>query len=286
VNPLISSKVNVRQWALCAVAGWMMLGVACGWSETPDAAKPPAFDVISVKPDKSGVPNVSIRMTPDGFIATNITAHMLLMEGFGLNADQLSGEPAWASSAAFDVEAKVSGADVDAMKKISFDQRRSMFQQVLTDRFQLKVHHDSQQLPVYTLMLAKGGSKLKQTVTDAKGPGGLSGGPGRIMIGRGSIKGEGMTVEFLISILSRQLHRTVVDKTGLTGNYDFELKWTPDEGIGGDAGAHGGPAGDDPSASGPTLFTALQEQLGLKLESGKGPVDVVVIDHIEKPAEN
>jgi uncharacterized protein (TIGR03435 family) len=264
----------------------MLFSAAAAWGEAQDAVKVPAFDVISVKPDKSGGPGVSIRMTPDGFVANNITAHMLLMEGFGLNADQLSGEPAWASSATFDVEAKVAGADVEAMKKITFEQRRSMFQQVLTDRFQLKVHHDSQQLPVYTLTLAKGGSKLKQTATDAKGAGGISGGSGRIMIGRGSIKGDGMTVNFLVSILSRQLHRTVIDKTGLTGNYDFDLKWTPDEGIGGDAGAHGGPAGDDPSASGPTLFTALQEQLGLKLESGKGPVDVVVVDHIEKPAEN
>ena len=283
--PSISSRANVRRRALCAVAGAMLFSAACAWGEALDATKVPAFDVISVKPDKSGGPGVSIRMTPDGFIASNITVHMLLMEGFGLNADQLSGEPGWASSDTFDVEAKVAGADVDAMKKISFEQRRTMFQQVLTDRFQLKIHHDSQQLPVYMLTLAKGGSKLKQTATDAKGAGGISGGPGRIMIGRGSIKGDGMTVSFLVSILSRQLHRTVIDKTGLTGNYDLELKWAPDEGMGGDAGAHG-PAVDDPSASGPTLFTALQEQLGLKLESGKGPVDTVVIDHLEKPAEN
>lgn len=262
-----------------------MFSAVCAWGEAPDAAKVPAFDVISVKPDKSGGPNVSIRMTPDGFIASNITVHMLLTEGFGLNADQLSGEPGWAKSDTFDVEAKVAGADVEALKKIPFEQRRAMFQQVLTDRFQLKVHHESQQLPVYTLTLAKGGSKLKETTTVPKGPGGISGGPGRIMMGRGSMKGDGMTLNFLVSILSRQLHRTVIDKTGLTGNYDLELKWAPDEGMGGDAGAHG-PAADDPSASGPTIFTALQEQLGLKLESGKGPVDTVVIDHLEKPAEN
>jgi uncharacterized protein (TIGR03435 family) len=109
---------------------------------------------------------------------------------------------------------------------------------------------------------------------------------GIMMNGRGDLTMTGATLERFADILSRQVGRLIVDKTGLKGEYDFTLKWTPDEGQGAMRGGPPGDAAPPPEASGPTIFTALQEQLGLKLETQKGPVDTIVIDHVERPSEN
>ena len=160
---------------------------------------------------------------------------------------------------------------------------------LFVDRFKLKYHHEVKELPLYALVVAKNGPKL--TESKPADPSSKEGARHMMMIGRGSLDAQGASIETLTHMISMHVGRTVIDKTGLTGTYDFKLTWTPDEGAGPMMkGPGGGPPGGDgappPDAGGPTLLTALQEQLGLKLESQKGPVDVIVIDHIDPPSPN
>ncbi len=188
------------------------------------------------------------------------------------------------------------GSVVEELRKLSDDQRetetRRMLQALLADRFQLKLHSDTKQLAVYALVLAKNGPKLQAAISGDTYPNGFKGpdgggGPGMIFMegNGGPVTGQGVPIADLVRLLSQQLGRTVVDKTGLTGKYDFKLKWTPDE----NQGPPGPPGADNappPDSSGPSIFTAVQEQLGLKLESQKGAVKILVVDHGEKPSEN
>jgi uncharacterized protein (TIGR03435 family) len=185
--------------------------------------------------------------------------------------DYPTGLPTWADKDRFDVDAKANDDTVAAIRKLSNQEQeqltRDMLQSLLADRFQLRVHYESKVQPIYELVLAKGGSKLKPLPADQK--------PGWGKFDRGEFILRGKSIaEFANGLsFSNLVGRTVVDKTGLIGNYDIDLKWTPDDQQG------------TPDA-GPTFFTALEEQLGLKLEAAKGPVDTLVIDHVEKPSEN
>jgi uncharacterized protein (TIGR03435 family) len=252
----------------------------------------PAFDVVSVKQDKSVSGMIRVMTKPDGYSATNISLKMLLQAAYGIREDLISGAPSWADSARFDIDAKVGGPDVDTLKKLTPEQRRSMLQPMLAERFKLVVHKETKQLPVYDLVVTKGGSKLKEATpgdtyaNGIKGPDGVGRG-GMMRVGRGQLAAQGVPISSMVNMLSQQLHQTVIDKTGLTGKYDLELNWTPDPGsepmfIGPDSSQHD-PA---PDSSGPSIFTAVQEQLGLKLQSAKGPVETLVIDHVEMPSEN
>jgi uncharacterized protein (TIGR03435 family) len=263
-------------------------------SATTEDVKVPAFDVVSVKPNKSGDHGVRIMFNSDGYSATNATAKLLIQVAYGIREDLISGAPSWVDSTRYDFDAKVAGPDVEALKKLSPEQRRSMLQPALADRFKLKVHTETKQLPVFELVVAKGGSKLKEATpgdvytNGLKGPDGV-GRAGTMRMGRGQLTAQGVPIGNLVNMLSQQLHQTVIDKTGLTGKYDLELNWTPDQGS--DPmfkGADGAPQRADtaPDASGPSIFTAVQEQLGLKLQSTKGPVETLVVDHIEMPSEN
>lgn len=173
-----------------------------------------------------------------------------------------------------------------------------MIQSLLADRFKLKVSHSTRELPVYALVVAKTGPKLHDAKPGDTYPNGIKGPDGRPVGGAGMMRmrpgqliGQGFSIASLAGLLSQQLGRTVMDQTGLKGNYDFTLQWTSDQRpvampagpVGVSSGADGVPPSD---SSGPSIFTALQEQLGLKLESTKGPVDIIVIDHIERPSEN
>jgi len=256
--------------------------------------KVPEFDVVSVKPDKSGTGMMRIRSTSDGYSATNVSPKLLIQMAYGIRQDLISGAPGWTDSSRYDFDAKVAGADVDALKKLSPEQRRTMLQPALADRFKLKVHSETKQLPVFELVVAKGGSKLKEAApgdTYANGIKGVDGvgRAGTMRMGPGQLTGQGVPIATLVNLLAQQLHQTVIDKTGLTGKYDLELTWTPDQGS--DPmfkGTDGAPQKADPApdSSGPSIFTALQEQLGLKLQSTKGPVETLVVDHIEMPSEN
>jgi len=217
-----------------------------------------------------------------------IPMQMLLREAFGVEDDRIVGAPGWAKSNRYDIEAKVDAADAPKLDGLKMDQRRLMLLPLLVERFNLKYHHETWQMPMYSLVIAKSGLKMKESKPDDPAAKDRHGQHGLFMTGRGHLESTGTGIPFLIHVLSGQVGRTIVDKTGLTGSYDYSLQWTPDDAPPPMAGPDGGPPhgdGDD-DASGASLFTAVQEQLGLKLESEKAPVDVIVIDHIDLPSEN
>jgi uncharacterized protein (TIGR03435 family) len=229
-----------------------------------------------------------------GFRASNIVLKALIAQAYGIEDHQILGAPSWVGSARFDIEAKVSSSDTDALHDLSPDQRRVMLQPLLAERFQLKVHKEVRSLPLLALVVAKGGPKLQEakpgdTYQDGiKGFDGQAGGAGLMHMGPGRLTGQGLPISSLARILSQQLGNTVEDKTGLTGKYDFNLQWTPERNaspMSPEQGQQGAGAATS-TDSGPSIFTAIQEQLGLKLESQKGPVEVLVIDHVETPSEN
>ncbi len=267
---------------------------------------------------------IGMSYPPDGFSAQNVTIQMLITQAYGIQPYQLSGAPDWLNTERFDVDAKMDAPTAEALQKLTPDERnetrRRMLQALLADRLKLAVRSDTKELPVYNLVIGKNGSKLKESKPDdpatapapggpgapvpsggrnavsfsTGGGGGFRGGPGTVMSvgGRGgeqSISANSVPISTLIRMLGTPLGRPVLDKTGLTGKYDISLKWVPDESQvltppgGGPDGAIPPPLSD---VSGPSLFTAVQEQLGLKLEAGKGPVLMIVIEHVEKPSEN
>jgi uncharacterized protein (TIGR03435 family) len=188
----------------------------------------------------------------------------------------------------------------EELRKLSEDERRTerqrMLQALLAERFKLTVHRESKELPIYALVVAKDGPKLQEAKPGDTYPNGIKGpdgqpGAGMMMMGREGLTAQGIPIANLVRHLSRVLGRKVVDKTGLTGKYDFTLKWTPDQSQsamlrGPEGGQPGTGSAAAPEASEPSIFTALQEQLGLKLDSQKGPVEILIIDHVEKPSEN
>lgn len=255
-------------------------------------AKLPVFDVVSIKPNKSGGGMVRSMTKPDGYAATNISLKMLIQFAYGIREDQISGAPGWADSDRYDIDAKVAGHDVADLEKMKPEDRGLMLRPLLVDRFKLASHSETKVLPIYELVIAKNGLKLKEAdtntpATEIKGaPGG--GRAGMMMMRPGQLNGQGIPITSLVNQLSRVLHRTVVDKTGLTGRYDVTLQWTDERSDPAFKGPDGAPQRAEPAPdnSGPSIFTAVQEQLGLRLQSAKGPVETIVIDHVEMPSEN
>ena len=266
--------------------------------QSPEAAPSYEYDVASIKPNMSGTNMVRLMFIPSGLSGTNVTLEMLIRSAYGIEENQISGGPSWLKSDHYDIDAKMDSPTADAFHKLSEEKRRlatqHMLQALLADRFKLAVHHDSKELSIYALVVAKNGPKLRQAKPDDTYPNGIKGPDGiaragMMRMGRGQLTSQALPLSELARLLTSQLDRTVVDKTGLPGNYDFTLQWTPDESQGAMfRGPDTGPQGSapPPDASGPSLFTALQEQLGLKLESQKGPVEIYIIDHAEKPSEN
>lgn len=260
------------------------------------------YEVATIKPDKANDNRIMLMGSPDGFTAKNATIQMLVRSAYGVEDNQILGAPSWLNADHYDIDAKMDSSTADELKKLSEDQRQpirqQMMQALLADRLKLAIHHETKELPIYALVVAKNGSKLQEAKEGDTYPNGMKGADGKSHAGmmrmvRGEVTGQGLEIKALVRLLTQQLSRTVVDKTGLTGKYDFTLKWTPDESQGAMFKGPGGgppPGGSDnappPDSSGPSLFTAIQEQLGLKLESQKGPVDMIVIDHVERPSEN
>lgn len=261
-------------------------------------AAPPAhraFDVATIKPSNgNNPPRESIDVTPDRFQATDMTLKELIKVAWDLNYgadDQVAGGPPWVASTRFDVDAKEDAGLAAELAKLPQPQRgeavRAMLRDLITQRFQLRLHHETRQLPVYELVVAKGGPKLMPAADPAatSKPADRSGtqDPPRRWIrfaGVGELEGYSTDMETLVTALCMQPEiggRMVLDKTGLTGNYDFKLKWTPDIFLS---------ASQSAANSGPSLFTALQEELGLRLDSAKAPVDRVVIDGVSPPSAN
>ena len=247
-----------------------------------DSGKVPAWDVISVKPNHAGDHRMMLRFTPDGFHAEGVSLQVLAATAYGVRFDLISGIPSSFGSLAFDIDAKVAAEDTALLKTLNREQRSAMIKALLEERFGWKAHLETKELPVYELVVAKGGSKLKASAPidkDAKVAGKAA---GTLTMGPGEISSQGSPITTLVSLLSNEVQRNVIDKTGLTGSYDFTLKYTSQRFSAPPAGADGGSTSD----SDVSVFTAIEEQLGLKLQSAKGPVDTVVVDHVEAPAQN
>ena len=251
------------------------------------------FEVASIKPSKSDA--ATMTYTAYGFNAEGVTLRFLIRQAYGVDDDEILGGPNWIKSKTYDVEAKAGGADVVELTKLSLDERRAMLQPLLTDRFKLAIHRETRELPIYALVVAKKGPKLKEAKPGDTYPNGLKGPDGLphagiMSWGRGRVAAQGVSMASLVRPLSRVLGRTVLDKTGLTGKYDFTLEWEPDDSAPISRSAAGSQSGNDndtpPDTEGSSLFTALQEQLGLKIQSQKGPITVIAIDHVEEPSPN
>lgn len=239
---------------------------------TSTAAPPPAYDIITIKPNKTASGDVDIDSEDDHFTATNVSLKNLLEDVYNIKQDLISGIPGPVDSARFDIQAKISDPDPDALKKMTPEQERLKLLPLLTERFQLKTHTETKILPVYELVVIPGGPKFKPSSDQTKtGDGSTSIQGSRT---RGKLTAHDIPMSSLAKSLAGQVHRTVIDRTSLTGNFDLALQWSNDEST--EAGAE----------SDPTIFTAVQEQLGLKLQSAKGPVQTLVVDHTAMPSEN
>jgi uncharacterized protein (TIGR03435 family) len=283
-----------KLWFLLIGATAVGMPIVFGQVNAAPTVDLPGFEVASVKPAKTGEGS-TILLTADGVTATRVTVKFLIKQAYGLEDDEISGAPGWLDSETYDVVAKVGSSDLAALDKLDEKQRLRMLQPVLAERFQLKVHRAPKEIPVYALVIAKNGPKLHQakpgdTYADGiKGPDGKPGGrPGMMMWSRGRLIAQGIPIASLLPPLTQQLERTVLDKTGLKGTYDITLQWTPEDDGPIVNGAEGGRQGSTSAAdsSGASIFTAIQEQLGLKLESQKGQVEGLVIDHVERPSGN
>ncbi|MGC2171800.1 MAG: M56 and DUF3738 domain-containing protein [Candidatus Sulfotelmatobacter sp.] len=283
----------------------------------------PVYEVAWLKPSRpgSGMFRSGFFFTPEGVSATGVTLH-LIQEAYGVGGQQISGAPDWVKSEQYDIEAKVDQSAADELGKLSEDQRnvatQRMLQALLVDRFKLTLQREAKELPVYALVIAKNGPKLQEAKTGdtpskgIKGPDGrplepgmmsmqyrMNGPDGRplapgmmmMQLGGGRIAGHGVLLGALVKQLSQQLSRVVLDETGLTGKYDFTLQWTPDKSQaampeGTEESQPGTDSTPSPGSSGTSIFTAVQEQLGLKLVPKTGQVEVLIIDHVEKPTED
>jgi uncharacterized protein (TIGR03435 family) len=236
-------------------------------SESP-AAKPPEYDVASIKLNKSAPEGNrwDINFDNDHFVGTNISLKQLLQLAYQIKEDLISGISGPVSSEHFDIEAKVLGADQNTPVKLSDKQLEEMLIPLLEERFQLKAHVEVKNLALYELIVLKDGPKFKQAAADIH--------DGDLTRSKSSLVAKAVPMTGLASLLADQLQRTVIDKTGLTGRFDFTMNWAPD--IVTDASAD----------AGPSIFTAIQEQLGLKLQPAKGPVETLVVDHAEMPSAN
>jgi uncharacterized protein (TIGR03435 family) len=238
------------------------------------------FEAASIKPSAPqpmGTMRIGVQMLPGGRISmTGVTVKIMIQQSYQVRDFQIVGGPSWMGSDRYDITAKPEGAATP-------EQVRLMTQALLADRFQLKFHRETKELPTYALVVAKGGPKFHESEVVPEGsdkPRGT-----RVSVGRGQFSLQGAAMAALANQLGQVLGRSVIDKTELAGNYDFKLEWTPDE----SQGTVRPPGVDAPppaDTTGVSLFTALQDQLGLKLESTKGPVEILVIDRAEKASEN
>jgi uncharacterized protein (TIGR03435 family) len=296
-----SRKLLLATAGIAALAVPIVLGLMNApqtRAQSPAANAPtPVFDVVSIKPNTGGGGLFRLRSDPGLLQANNVTLKFLLQVAYHVKDPQISGAPGWADSEHYNIEAKSDDASTDMLRKLSREQQeaqaRLMLQSMLADRCKLALHHETKELPVYALVVAKNGPKLHESADTpddaAAAPPSTPNGPqprhSFRMNGSGDLTVLAQSMDMFADLLARLAGRPIINETGLKGNYDFALKWTPDEGRGQLAG---GPADTAPpgDASGPSIFTALQEQLGLKLESRKGPVDTIAIDHVERPSEN
>jgi uncharacterized protein (TIGR03435 family) len=232
--------------------------VSLALAQTPEPAQRSEFEVASVKATGTTDGSLSVDFLPGGgFSARNLTVQQLLRNVYQVEDYQISGGPPWMNSAGFDIQARAAAGSPEPTR----EQVRKMIQALLANRFHLALHRETRELPMYALLVARNGPKLQEANDSAR--------PGKTMLGQ--IVTRKMSLATLASILTFDLKRPVKNETGLQGDFAFTLEWTPGMG--------------EPETR-PTLFAAVQEQLGLRLESTRGPIEVFVIDHVERPSQN
>lgn len=259
---------------------------------TPDTAWPipeppktmaadadPSLEVATIKPSEPGRQGKAFGYRGTQFITFNTNMNDLIAFAYGLHAKQIIGAPDWFGTDLFDIDGKP-----DVPGRPNIQQMESMMRKLLADRCALKFHHEQKELSVYAVRLGNGGPKMSKTTAGPNDPQGFG------FRGLGDLIVRNLTMaEFATWMQSGVMDKPVVDQTGLKDKYDFTLKWTPDDSqfaqFRGAVAPAPQPAGDNPNAP-PSLYTAVQEQLGLKIEATKAPDDVIVIDHVEKPSPN
>jgi uncharacterized protein (TIGR03435 family) len=235
----------------------------------------PSFEVATIKPSKPDDQRKAFLVRGNRFQIINETLSEMISFAFGVHAKQVIGAPDWVEKDKFDIDAKPDGEGAPSEK-----QWKGMLQKLLVERYKLTFHHDKKELSVYVLTAAKTGPKLTKSEGD---PNGL---PGLFFHGLGDLHVTNANMADFVELMQQTvLDRPVLDQTGLAGRFDFALKWTPDD------SQFAGMAAKIPSPTDsanvpPGLYTAIQEQIGLKLDATKAPAEVLVIDHVEKPSEN
>lgn len=246
------------------LAGWTMVCAIVGGQVTP------AFDVATVK--KSGSEVVSRRFTIQGrrFVTVHTSLADLIQYAYGLHPRQMAKGPKWLESDKFDVVGSTSSD-----REPTEQEWMKMMANLLASRFRLRFHLEKREMAVYAIVVARDGPKLKSSDGSPNGAGSVG------FHGRGQLVATNSKVEDLAwELQSAVVDRPVVDRTGLTSRFNFTFTWTPDE------FQKSNLAGQAPTSDVPDLFTAIQQQLGLRLEATKSPVDVMVVDHLERPSEN
>ena len=282
------SRVPLMTHKLLATIGLIVAAGAtlCG-QQSPTTTPTPAFsyEVASIKPDHLDGHSSRLSVDDNSLVAWGMTVKGLIQYAYNINEFQVSGGPDWVRSETYAIQAKLDETTAEALKKIigedGREQRRMLVQALLAERFKLKVTRSSKELATYFLVVTKNGPKFSASADSANTRGGFSNSSGQVTVKKA-------TMSSFADWVSRYVGRKVVDKTGLPGKYDFAFHFTqerlaPVQGSAADSAARPAPP---PSDSGPSIFAALQEQLGLKLESQKGPVETLIIDSIERPSEN
>ena len=231
------------------------------------------FEVATIKPSKPGNPGKAFTMRGRQFVTINTNLREIITFAYDMHPRQVVGGAGWLDSDFYDIQAEPEPQGMPNTKQI-----KVMVQKLLADRYKLAFHREKRELSAYAIVVGKGGPKMAKNDSDPNGM------PGMFFRGLGVLPVRNATMADFATVLQNPvLDRPVVDQTGLTGRYDFLLKWTPDASQFNGMGAN---AKHDDADAPPDLFTAMQEQLGLQLKSVKAPVDVLVIDRVEKPSEN
>jgi uncharacterized protein (TIGR03435 family) len=291
MTPKMKSSRKLR--ALVAGLIAVIAQITCGQSaQVPDTGNPPrpAYEVVSIRPSKTDV-GARARFTSDGFMATSVPLQMVIVLAYGLDhdpnltigGDLIPGGPSWILSSQYDIQAKISESDIAVLQKLDNKQRipqeRLMLQSLLRDCFNLKMHFESKEVPGYSLVVLKSGPKnVKKVPEDTLG--GFDRATGHLIF-------HASTMADFVQMLGQETKRPVLDKTALAGKYAFALTWSRDSDLissGGAADDHGNAS--DPDSSGPSIFTAIQEQLGMKLVGIKTSVESPVIDQVDRPSPN
>lgn len=246
-----------------------------------------AYHPITIQPAAPGDGVIHSRQinTLEGLSAKNVTLQGLLCQAYGVDGNQITGAPDWLSAQRYDIEAKLDPGVADELRKLNKEQQgiemERLLQSLLADQLKLTLHHETRDAQVFALIIAADGPKLHEATPGNTYPNGFRApdgkpGVGMMILKDGKLVGQAVPITVLAGSLSQRSGRTVVDKTGLTAKYDFTLQWTTEMGL----------QPGNLEASRASLSTALQEQLGLKLEPQTAPLEFLVIDHVEKPAEH